>query len=234
MRTMTLHSWLVGGMLMAASAEGVLAQGLACEQDCTSGACVQAECAAPAAGNGFCECVSGAVPLGADLYTASCRAWGTPRPGCRQALPPGQPSASTTSPTLQLPNASTMAAALSSQNPFVAGLIAAMQDGQGSFTTAPVQGLVHDIHHDSETGALSEGVAIPFTGQATPTQAGSVQVNIVVQGDVSQLAWLAAYCANAVPAAIAPTSVHGEVAGGGMHGNLSVLGSAGQSQTVQW
>jgi len=24
------------------------------------------------------------------------------------------------------------------------------------------------------------------------------------------------------------------VAGGGMHGNLSVLGSAGQSQTVQW
>jgi len=127
-----------------------------------------------------------------------------------------------------------MAAALAGQNPFVAGLVAAMQDGRGNFASGRVQGLVHDIHHDAETGALSEGTAVPFAGQATPAQAGSVQIDIAVEGDVRQLAWLAGYCAAAVPAAIAPTSVHGQVAGGGLHGNLLVLGSAGQSQTVQW
>ncbi|HVR07027.1 MAG TPA: hypothetical protein VMW75_03200 [Thermoanaerobaculia bacterium] len=234
MTTMTLRPWFVAGMLFTAGAGGVLAQGLACQQDCSSGACLQAECAAPSDGDGFCQCVSGAAPLGADLYAAYCRAWGPPQPGCRQALPPGQAASAPTPAATQLPNASAMAAALSGQNPFVAGLVAAMQDGRGNFANARVQGLVHDIHHDADTGALSEGTAVPFTGQATPTQAGSVQIDIVVQGDVRQLAWLAGYCATAVPAAIAPTSVHGQVAGGGLHGNLLVLGSAGQSQTVQW
>ena len=99
-------------MLIAAGAQGVLAQGLACRQDCASGACAQAECAAPAAGNGFCECVSGAAPLGADLYVANCRGWGAPRPGCRQ-VPPADPAGNPPAPPVpQLPNASAMANAV--------------------------------------------------------------------------------------------------------------------------
>jgi hypothetical protein len=103
--------------------------------------------------------------------------------------------------------------------------------------TAPVSGLMHDIVHDPTTGALSQGTAVPFTATVAPAgggQGGGVQIDVAVQGDLGQLAWLAQYCSAAAPAAIPPASIHGAVTAGGLHGNLTVLGTAGRSQTVQW
>lgn len=229
-----LRPWFVGGLLATAAAPGALALSLACQQDCTSGACLQAECAVPTSGAGFCVCASGALPLGGGTYAAYCRAWGLPQPGCSQALPAGSAA---TLPAPQLPNASTMTQALASQNPFVAVLVSAMQDGNGNWANAPVNGLVHDIVHDPTTGALSQGTAVPFTATATPAsaaQGGGTQIDVAVQGDLGQLAWLSQYCSAAAPAAIPPVSIHGAVTAGGLHGSLTVLGTASRSQTVQW
>jgi hypothetical protein len=229
-----LRRCLLGALLATLAAPGALALGLACQQDCTSGTCLQAECAVPAAGAGFCVCASGALPLGGGTYAAYCRAWGQPQPGCSQALPPGSAA---TLPAPQLPNAGTMTQALAGQNPFVAMLVSAMQDGNGNWANAPVSGLVHDVLHDPATGALSQGTAVPFTAAAAPGsggQGGGVQIDVAVQGDLGQLAWLSQYCSAAAPSAIPPTSIHGVVTAGGLHGSLSVLGPAGRSQTVQW
>ncbi len=226
-----LRHYFVAAMILTAGARGALAQGLACHQDCSSGACLQAECAAPASGAGFCVCSSGALPLTGGTYAAYCRAWGQPQPGCSQALPLGSPAIL---PAPQLPNASALATSVLSQNPFVAVLLGAMQDSNGNWTNAPVNGLVHDIAYDPTTGALSQGTAVPFAATATSSQSGGVQIDVAVQGDLGQLAWLAEYCSTAAPAAIAPTAIHGVVTAGGLHGSLTVMGTAGRSQTVQW
>jgi hypothetical protein len=231
MNKIALRQWFVCALILAAGARGALAQGLVCQQACTSGVCLQSECALPAAGGGSCFCGSGAVPLSGGTYAAYCRSWGQPQPGCGQALPV---SSVMTPPSPQLPAGSVMATPLFSQNPFVAVLIGAIQDGNGNWANAPVGGLIHDIYYDSGTGALAEGTAVPFSAATPLSQGGVTQIEITVQGDLGQLAWLTQYSATAAPTAIAPISILGVVSGGGSHGSLLVSGKAGQSQTVQW
>ncbi len=178
---MTLRPWLIGGLILAAGARGAMAQGLTCGQDCSSGACLQSGCVTPAAGGGFCECSSGAVPLGDHAYGAYCRAWGQPHPGCRQALPLGQLANPAAPGTPQLPNASAMAAALFMQNPFVGVLVGAMQDAGGNWANAPVNGLIHDMYYDSDAGGLSQGTAVPFTAEATAPQPQSMAVGLFLR-----------------------------------------------------
>jgi hypothetical protein len=230
----TLRCLLFGALVLVTGAGSAAARGLACAQDCSSGTCAQADCASPVAGNDFCQCSSGAVPLGGDVYAAYCRSWGSPQPGCGEAAPAvDRFGNAVTPPTPQLPNATAMATALSSQNPYVAALVVAMQDG-GSWANAPVKGLLHDSHYDSASGDVSHTAAVQFAGNAVTTGLGNAQVDIAVQGDVGQLAWLKQYCSSAAPAAIPPMSIHGTVTGGGLHGALVVLSAGGQSQTIQW
>lgn len=223
----------MGALVLAAGAHAALAQGLVCGQDCSSGACMQSECTPPAAGSGSCECGSGSVPLGGDTYAAYCRAWGQWQPGCGQASPQG-PAVNPTPSAAASAAGSTMAAALLSQNPFVALLVAAMRDGGGNWASGPVKGLIHDVHYDATTGQLSQGTAVAFAAAATPTAGGGIQVDIALQGDAGQLGWLKQSSLATAPAAVVPISIHGVVAAGGLHGNLVVLSTAGQSQTVLW
>jgi len=232
MATMTSRHLFMGALVLAAGAHAALAQGLVCGQDCSSGACAQSECTAPAAGSGACECGSGSVPLGGDTYAAYCRAWGQWQPGCGQASPQGQ---SGNPPTLAVaPAGSAMDAALFSQNPYVGLLVAAMRDGGGNWASAPVKGLIHDIHYDAATGQLSQGAAVAFAAAATSSAGGGFQVDIALQGDAGQLGWLKQSSLATAPAAVVPASIHGVVTAGGLHGNLVVLSAAGQSQTVLW
>jgi hypothetical protein len=188
-----------GLLLLVAVTHTSRAQGLSCEQDCSSGSCAQVDCG-PATGNGYCECGSGALPWGEDVYLAYCRAWGKPQADCGHATPV-QPAStvSTPVPPAQLANAPAMEKALASQNPYVAGLLQAMRDGDG-WAVGPVHGLIHDAHNDSSTG-LSYGPALAFVGQATATGPDAAQIDITLSGDPAQLVWVKEYCAGAALAA---------------------------------
>jgi hypothetical protein len=202
------------------------ANGLACEQDCSSGACLQAACGQPASGSGFCDCSSGALPWGGDTFAAYCRGWGQPGPGCAQQVPAGDGSAS------QLANTDAMSAAVAGQNPYVATLLLAMQ-GRNGWAGGPVQGLFHDSHYDATAGRLSHTTALAFVGTVTMT-GGVAQIDVTVTGDLTRLGWLKQYSDALATGAVLPQSIHGTVSAGGLHGSLLAAGAGGQSQTIQW
>ncbi len=231
MRTLWLTS-LTALLLLAAAAPASRAQGLACAQDCSSGSCAQADCAAAAAG-GFCECGGGALPWGGDSYLAYCRAWGAPQAGCGRATPAPDPSAiaaPTAAAPAPLPSAAAMEGALAAQNPYVATAIKALRDGDG-WAAGPVHGLLHGARYESASG-LAHGPALAFVGQVTATGAGAFQIDVTIAGDTSQLALPS--LAAAAPAAFPPQSIHGTVTGGGLHGSLAVTAPAGSLQNIEW
>lgn len=223
------HTLLAALSILLAATLAASAATFACEQDCSSGACLQAACAPSVAGAGFCECSNGALPWGDTTFAAYCSAWGQPGPGCPQAAQ----GANAIPPSMQLANAATMTATLAAQNPYVATLLQAMTSG-GSWPGGPVQGLLHDSHYDATAGRLSHTAALAFAGQVTMTGAGVVQVDVNLTGDLTQLTWLKQYSAALATEVVAPQTIHGTVSAGGLHGSLLVLGTGGQSQTIQW
>lgn len=215
--------WTVAILGSLAAASTAQAAGLACQQDCSSGACLQSACAPSAAGTS-CDCRSGALPWGDATFAAYCRAAGSSGVSC---LPPAA------SPASPLANAEAMMTALSGLNPWVATLLQAMQ-GTNGWATGPVQGLIHDSHYDATTGTLTQGAALAFTGSVTTTNTGAVQVDLTLNGDATQLTWLKHYSDALASGAIPPQAIHGTVSGGGLHGALQITGAGGQSQAVQW
>ena len=224
-------SWMLFGLLSVvmsvALSRRVDAAGIACRQDCSSGACRQAGCD-KAPGNGFCQCGSGALLFGSSTFGSWCVSWEALHPSC---TPPADPAGRTAAP--QLPNAAAMVAAAQGSNPYLALLLRALQDGQ-NWATGPVQGLLHDSRYDDTSGVLAHSNALPFTGVVLPAGTDAVQIDLAVGGDVRQLSWLQQYAASTTPAAVPPLLVHGTVTGGGSHGSLLVTGMEGSSQTVQW
>jgi hypothetical protein len=217
--------WSVIWTAVALAARGA---GLACLQACSGGLCSQAFCG-PVASGGSCECFSGAAPWGTGgAYAAYCGAWGKPAPGCSS---PAAGISVAPPPSLVLSNAAAMRTALASQNPYLATLVRAIQK-DGGWVAGEVQGLIHDAHQDPATSTTIQEPAVAFVGQVTPSGGDVVEVDITVQGDISQLVWLKGYC-NAM-GAVPPTSVHGTVSAGGSHGSLQVVALGGGSQSVQW
>jgi hypothetical protein len=125
-----------------------------------------------------------------------------------------------------------MMAAARSANPWVATLLAALQDGT-RWAEGPVQGLLHDSEVDA-TRRTDHSVALPFAGQATRTLSGALQIDIRVSGDFSRLPHLERQAPAGAPPTIPANEIHGSVTAGGMHGALLVSAADGRSQTIQW
>jgi hypothetical protein len=229
-RHYALLCWIA--MTLAGAWEGYGA-GVSCQQACVSGACDQAVCAWISAG-GACSCISGAVRLGSGVdFAAYCGAWGAPGAACKSTLvlAPGM-AANPGQATSAAPSSISMVTTLRSQNPYVAALMQALQQ-QGGWEIGSVQGLIHGAHYDTTTAKTSYDVGVPYAANVSAVS-GAVTVNIVVQGDLTQLTRLQQYCATSAPNAVAPASVAGTIAQGGLHGSLQVTAASGTSQAIQW
>lgn len=200
-----------------------------CQQDCTGGTCAQASCGKAPSG-GFSHCAGGLLAWDGAVYSSWCLAWGQPLAPSRlpiQAVDPATGAA----PNAAIPQPEAMTAAVRSANPWVATLLAALQETR--WASGPVQGLVHDSHVDT-TMTTNHSAAIHFAGQAQRTAAGGLQIDIRVAGDAEQLSHLARQAAASSPAAVAPREIHGSVTADGLHGTLQVNAADGRQQTIQW
>jgi hypothetical protein len=227
---MRVQWWLVAVAVASTSVSAIEGQGFQCAQAC-SGACAQATCSPASGPGGSCSCSSGALRLDQVTFAAYCHSWGTLQPTCTNVA---TPAANVSAAMDLLPNRDGMIEALMAQNPFAAALVEAARQGNLQGGGGPVQGLIHDIQYNAATGLVTNSPAIPFSGQVVAANSGGVAIDITVQGDLGSLGFLMSYAATTAPAAIVPTAIQGLVTSGGLHGNLSVTGAAGQSQALVW
>lgn len=168
---------LVIGLLAAVPA---YAAGLICAQTCGAEGCEQATCVAASQEAGYCTCRAGALPWGEGGYAAWCRASGKPAPAC----PVPQPAEDNAGRPIDPPPAQVLApddltAVLAVRNPFVAALLAAMQD-DGQWASGPVEGLVHPSRLDEATGAVAHGRAFHFSGQVVAGGIDAAEVTMTI------------------------------------------------------
>lgn len=224
--------WVVG-LALIVMAVASSAQGIGCTQECPGGVCGQTHCQATGSGGGACACESGALRLDEVTFAAYCHAWGAVTASCTGAsMAPDSPGAL---PSLPLPNADAMIAALMAQNPYVAALVVAtVQIASANFSGGQVSGTIHDSHYNTATGAVAHSVVVGFSGSLTADGAGNGGIAIEVQAGLSNCAWLAQYTGSVTPNAVVPASISGRTSGGGEHGTVVVSGALGQTQTIQW
>jgi hypothetical protein len=216
---------VVLGTGMAVSAASTLfAAGFSCSQDCSSGACAQAQCAPASQGQGFCACRSGAIPWSDSLYASWCSASGNQLP-CATTPRAAAP---------RIAHGDALASALQSRNPFVAALVTAMLDDQ-RWGDGPVEGVLQESRFNGVTGAGDHSQAVRFVAQVIPGALDAVELNVTVLGDLGAMAELShAMTIGSARPPVVPQSIQGTVTEGGLHGTLVVLGVNGQSETLQW
>ncbi len=224
--------WAGVATMLLTGAWPAAGSGVSCQQSCSGGSCQQAICVP--ASSGSCSCLAGAVRLTANDFAAFCGAWGQTGPTCQPApaLVSGVTPGTASPASAALANAGSMMTVLASQNPYAAALLRALNQ-QGAWAVGTVQGIIHGAHHDSVTGATTHDTAVPFSASIS-LAAGTATVNILVQGDLTQLTRLQQYCASSVPSAAVPASISGTVVQGGLHGALQITPTAGPSQSIQW
>lgn len=222
LRVSLLALFCAGATLGGSGGSAAMAAGLECFQDCSSGSCVQALCAASTQNQGFCACRSGALPWSDSLYASWCSASGRPQPNCMTPTP------------AWLAHADVLASALQSRNPFAATLVSAMLDDQ-RWAEGPVEGMVHESRFDAQAGLGLHSQAVRFVGQALAGGVDATHLSITVLGDLGTMGALSRALGNgAAQLPVTPQSIQGSVIEGGLHGSLVIFGPSGQSETVQW
>jgi hypothetical protein len=215
---------VLGTGLAVSGASASLAAGFSCSQDCSSGACAQAQCAPASQGQGFCACRSGAIPWSDSLYASWCSASGN------------QPICSTTPRGVapRIAHGDALASSLQSRSPLVAALVTAMLDDQ-RWVDGPVEGVLHESRFNGVTGAGDHSQAVRFVAQVVSGALDAVQLNVTVLGDLGAMAELShAMTSGSARPLVVPQSIQGTVTEGGLHGTLVVLGVNGQSETLDW
>lgn len=238
MRTFQFSSTILGGLWVFAACAPTWAAGFACQQDCSTGPCTQAACVKVAAGptSGWCRCASASESWDDATFSAWCVAWEQPQPVCSpqdgEAVQDEEGRSLPQAP-VDLPNAEVLVETLSLQNPYVATLVSALQNGS-NWVEGSVQGLIHDSYYDPSLFTLTHSAALTFVGTVTMGAVDVAQIDITVSGDIKQLPRLKTYADSAAPSATPPRSIQGTVTDGGLHGSLQVIGFDETSETIQW
>ncbi len=209
------------------------ADGAACLQSCNGKDCRQVSCGEAVSTEGFCQCQSAALPWSGETYSSWCRVSGPAKNPSARCAAADTSDRQLAADSEALSKGRAMAQVLEGRNPYVASLIDALEQS-GGWVVGPVQGLLHDSYYDEQTGQLSHGEVVPFSGAITTGGLDSAQVQITVGGDLRQLARLRQYVDSAVRTAVPPVSVRGVVTDHGLHGSLLVVGLGGNSETIQW
>jgi len=208
---------LISAVLVSVSGSASLARGFACAQDCVAGACSQAFCT-DSTGEGFYHCTSGSLPWTETTMLSWCAGAGQP-----------STSAAPFAGASEIPAAPTMEVALST-NPFVGTIVAALRD-DAHWATGPVGGLLHATQYDPVSGSVVHSTAVLFTGVVSRGGVNAIEFQVdIAAGDGGFSSLLTTVKA----ATVLPSSIHGMVTDGAMHGQVQIAASDGKTQTISW